>query len=234
MSKLFETVTFTTYGYKDFTENLIESAKVNNLQLNLNLYVLDNESNIYFKNKVDKITIIESENNFVDFMDQKNSQFGNLMYKKFECIFKSLNEYEFVLYTDSDITIKKDINRYLLNKIVRKDILLQNDKNPKKPNQINACAGFMFIRSNKKTLKFFNPDNLPIEKIINYRTHDQTYINKNLAKFNYALLPMAHFPNGPYFYQNYEKLDPAMVHFNYILGKEKIDYMKKYGEWYLK
>ena len=32
------------------------------------------------------------------------------------------------------------------------DILFQNDKNPKKPNQENLCAGFMFIKSNKKTI----------------------------------------------------------------------------------
>ena len=34
-----------------------------------------------------------------------------------------------------------------------------------------------------------------------YKTHDQTYINKNKNKFNYAMLPLDDFPNGAHYYQ---------------------------------
>ena len=44
---------------------------------------------------------------------------------------------------------------------------------------------------------------------------------------------MKHFPNGPYFYQNYNKIDPFIIHFNYILGEDKISRMKELNEWYL-
>ena len=46
----------------------------------------------------------------------------------------------------------------------------------------------MLIKSNKKMIKFFDPNKIPIEKIVNYKTHDQTYLNKNLAKFKYEIL----------------------------------------------
>ena len=43
---------------------------------------------------------------------------------------------------------------YLLSKSKNKDIVFQNDKRPSKPNLINMCAGFMFIKSSKKRKNF--------------------------------------------------------------------------------
>ncbi len=233
MNNNFEAITFTTYGYRDFTENLLKSIISNKVDLDVNVYALDEKSEDYFNKIHNKVTNIYANDNFEDFMDQKNENFGNLMLKKFECIYDSILKNQYVLYIDSDITIKNNISKYLVNKIKNNDFVFQNDKNPKKPNQINVCAGFMFIKSNKKTLKFFNPKNVPFEKIVKFRTHDQTYINKNLAKFNYSTLPLDKFPNGPYFYANYHALKPNIIHFNYVLGEEKIELMKKYNEWYL-
>ena len=104
------------------------------------------------------------------------------------------NSYSFVLYIDGDIVIKRNFKDILIKKMENLDFLFQNDKNPKKPLQLNLCAGFMMIKSNKKTLRFFNPETLPINRIINYRTHDQTYIIKNRAKFKYQTLPLDKFP----------------------------------------
>tara|TARA_A100001015_G_scaffold306786_1_gene401609 strand:- start:2250 stop:2948 length:699 start_codon:yes stop_codon:yes gene_type:complete len=229
----FEAITFTTFGYKDYTENLIASINKNQIDLDVNVYTLDNKSHEYFSRFHNNLTPFVKDSHPKEFMDQKNSDFGELMLKKFECIFDSLNKYEYVLYLDSDIVIKRNIREYLINMIGRKDILFQNDKNPKKPNQINLCAGFMMIKSNKKTLKFFNPKNVPIKKIVKYRTHDQTHINKSSAKFNYNILPLEYFPNGPYYYKNHKVLNPFIIHFNYVLGDEKIRLMKEYREWYI-
>lgn len=233
MSNFFEALTFTTFGYKDYTDNLLKSISINNVDLNLKVYALDDESDKYFSNLHNNVATLDEFVSYEKSMNQKDSRFGELMYKKFECIYTSLKNNDLTLYIDSDITIKKNIKDYLIRNIKNKDILFQNDKNPKKPNKINVCAGFMLIKSNKKTLKFFNPENIPIEKLIKYRTHDQTHINKNLAKFKYDLLPLKEFPNGPFFYKNYGTFNPALVHFNYVLGDEKISLMKKYNEWYL-
>ena len=151
MNNNFETITFTTFGYKDFTENLLKSIELNKADLNVNVYALDKKSENYFSKIHNNVTSIFSNDDFEDFLDQKNKDFGNLMLKKFECIYDSLLRNNYVLYVDSDITIKNNITNYLINKIKNNDFVFQNDKNPKKPNQINGCAGFMFIKSNKKT-----------------------------------------------------------------------------------
>ena len=40
-------------------------------------------------------------------------------------------------YIDGDIVIKRDFTEYMLNKIENKDLLVQNDLNPKKPEKEN-------------------------------------------------------------------------------------------------
>ena len=232
--KEFQAITFTTFSYKDYTENLLSSINQNNVNLDLKVYVLDRDSEKYFKKIHEDTAFLDSDQNFNEFMDQKDSKFGELMIKKFDCIHRSLLENKNVLYIDGDIVIKKNIKQYLLNNMKNLDILFQNDKNPKKPNQENLCAGFMLIRSNKKTINFFNPEKIPIKKIVKYRTHDQTYIIRNRAKFKYKVLSQRDFPNGPFFYENFKSIDPAIIHFNFVLGDRKIELMKEYGEWYLK
>ena len=134
-------------------------------------------------------------------------------------IYKELLKNDYVLYIDGDIVIKKDIIKYLFSVKRNYDIIFQNDKRPSKPNLINLCAGFMFIKSNKKNLKFFNPDNLNVKKIAGYKTHDQTHINKNKSRFNYGVLSLDMFPNGAHYYKNYNNLDPSIIHFNYVIGE---------------
>ena len=157
--KDFQAITFTTFSYKDYTKNLLSSINQNNVNLDLKVYVLDRDSEEYFKKIHNNTVFLDSDENFSEFMDQKDSKFGELMIKKFDCIHRSLLENKNVLYIDGDIVIKKDIKQYLLDNMKNLDILFQNDKNPKKPNQENLCAGFMLIKSNKKTINFFDLKN---------------------------------------------------------------------------
>ena len=232
MSVSYSAVTFSNYVYRDFTHNLLNSIKVNNVDLNPNVYALDVEAFNYFKSFHENVTLFEDQQTQKELVNQKAENFGDMMMKKFEIIYKSMLKNDYVLYIDGDIVIKKNIIEILFRNIQNKDILFQNDKRPSKPNLINLCAGFMLIKSNKKMLKFFNPENIPIDKFNNLTTHDQTYINKSKAKFNYNVLPLDQFPNGPHFYANSNSLEPYIVHFNYLLGMEKMDKMKEYGEWY--
>ena len=57
-----------------------------------------------------------------------------------------------------------------MNSIGDLDILFQNDKNPDKPKEI-LCAGFMFIKSNEKTLKYFN-----------FKTSPKSFIKETTTK----------------------------------------------------
>ena len=70
---------------------------------------------------------------------------------------------------------------------------------------------FMFIKSNKKMKKFFNPKIFRKNSLNKYRTNDQTHINRNKSKFKYNVLPLDEFQNGPKFYDNFD-IDPRIIH----------------------
>jgi|TARA_Y100000389_G_scaffold199920_1_gene239300 hypothetical protein len=228
-------ITFTNKGYIDYTHNLLTSIRKNSTNTKLEIIAIDDESYQYFKPIHKDVSFYETK--FVskrdELLKQNEDGFGNLMMTKFEVIFDALQKHEKVLYIDGDIVIKKDFNNYLEQVSYRKDIVFQNDKRPSKPNEIKVCAGFMLITSNAKTLKFFNPDNVPFKKIIKYVAHDQTHINKSRNKFKHTLLPLDTFPNGPHYYSKNELLDPYIIHFNFLIGDVKKEKMKEFGEWYL-
>jgi hypothetical protein len=233
MNEKIQFVTFTNSGYINFTNNLLESIKINKIDINLKIFAIDDDSFNYFKNIHDNVERYYQEKFSSKLIHQKENNFGSLMLIKFDIIYRSLLENKYVGYIDGDIVIKKNIDGILLPIVKDLDILFQNDKRPSKPNLINVCAGFMIINSNKKTKKFFKPSEKLNNKFLKYKTHDQTHINKNLNKFKYKMLPLDAFPNGPHFYTNHENLDPYIVHFNYLLGEKKEDSMKTYKEWYL-
>ena len=118
------------------------------------------------------------------------------MLVKFELIYKELLENDNVVYVDGDIVFKKQFKEYLSKFSSTSDIVFQNDLRPSKPNREWVCAGFMYIKSNETTVKFFEPTKKLVKKFTKYKTHDQSYINKNKKKFSYEILPLDHFPNG--------------------------------------
>tara|TARA_B100001996_G_scaffold382966_1_gene376551 strand:+ start:3732 stop:4439 length:708 start_codon:yes stop_codon:yes gene_type:complete len=227
-------VTFTNSGYINFTQNLIQSTIDNNVDIDLKVFTIDKASYDYFIKSHNNVEMYEQSTFSEELLEQKADNFGNLMMVKFDIIYKSLLKHKYVGYIDGDIVIKKNIDDYILKKLIGNDIVFQNDKRPSKPNLVNVCAGFMIINSNKKTKKFFQPTKSLESKFVKYTTHDQTHINKNRNKFKHEILPLNDFPNGPHFYKNHKELNPYMIHFNFLLGEKKEDYMKKYKEWYLK
>ena len=226
-----KTITLTNKGYIKFTENLINSIKKNNIELDLTIGAMDNFAFTHFKNLGFNAQLI-SEQNQKKFLKQNSSEFGEYMVHKLNMITYFLERHRRVLYVDGDIVIKKNINEYLNDEIGKLDLLIQNDINLEKPDNENLCAGFMVINSNEKTREFFNTDNIPREIIMN-GLHDQGYINSEKEKLNYKKLPSELFPNGSYFYKNFKQINPKIIHFNYVIGRKKITTMKKYGEWYL-
>ena len=226
-----KTITLTNKGYIKFTENLINSIKKNNVELDLTIGAMDNFAFTHFKNLGFNVQLI-SEQNQKKFLKQNSSEFGEYMIHKLNMITYFLERHRRVLYVDGDIVIKKNINEYLNDEIGKLDLLIQNDINLEKPDNENLCAGFMVINSNEKTREFFNTDNIPREIIMN-GLHDQGYINSEKEKLNYKKLPSELFPNGSYFYKNFKQINPKIIHFNYVIGRKKITTMKKYGEWYL-
>lgn len=226
-------MTFTNKGYVDYTKNLLISNIKNNVNAEIKVYALDEYSYDYFKSFHKNLVLFRKDDFKNNYFSQSDKNFGNLMIVKFELIYKELLENDNVVYIDGDIVFKKNFLSYLLKFGIDVDIVFQDDLRPSKPDLENLCAGFMYIKSNDRTIGFFKPTPKLIRKFNKYKTHDQTYINKNKKKFNYIKLPLSDFPNGAHYYQFHSNLDPYIVHFNYVRGEEKLKLMKKYNEWYL-
>ena len=224
-------ITLTNKGYVEFTDNLITSIAKNNVNINLDICTMDNYSKNFFDRKQQKTNLI-TESNRKKFLRQDSKRFGEYMIVKLNMIHSYLKNFEYVLYLDGDIVIKKEITDYLVKSMGSLDLLIQNDQNPEKPDIEYLCAGFMMIKSNNKTLNFFDTSKIDNKQLME-GLHDQGYINNNKKSLNYEKLPLDLFPNGPYFYENSINLNPKIIHFNYVMGNKKKAVMKKYNEWYL-
>lgn len=224
-------ITLTNKGYIDFTDNLISSIQKNKINIDLDICTMDKYTKEYFDKKKQNTNLV-TESNKKKFLRQDSKNFGEYMVVKLNMIHSYLTKFEYVLYLDGDIVIKDQITDYLSKMIGSLDLLIQNDQNPKKPNLEYLCAGFMLIKSNKKTLNFFDTSKINNDELMQ-GLHDQGYINNNKHTLDYKKLPLELFPNGPYFYENSKNLKPKIIHFNYVLGNKKKSIMKNYEEWYI-
>ena len=226
-------ITFTNAGYVDYTENLLASNKSNNANADIKVYALDESSFNYFSKIHDNVELFEKVDFANNYFSQADENFGNLMLVKFELIYRELLKKDNVVYVDGDIVFKKDFVNDLSKFSPNVDIVFQNDLRPSKPNREWVCAGFMYIKSNETTQEFFKPTKKLVKKFTKYKTHDQSYINKNRKKFSYSILPLDQYPNGAHYYQYYESLTPSLIHFNYVRGDKKLELMREHGEWYI-
>ena len=97
MAVTYSAVTFSNYGYRDFTHNLLNSIKVNDVDLNPNIYALDVEAFDYFKSFHKNVTLFDDQQTQKELVNQKAENFGDMMMKKFEIIYKSLLKNDYVL-----------------------------------------------------------------------------------------------------------------------------------------
>lgn len=226
-------ITLTNDGYIEYTENLLISLR--NVGINdLNIYCVGQKSYNYFNNKgvlANKINtnIISSANKFQNW---RTKNFNKLMFYKLKLIHETLKSNEQILYIDGDIVFLKNTLEEIKNS-KNYDLVGQFDFNPTSDVK-TLCAGFMMINSNEKTLNLFDPKKVP-KKLLNRKFHfdDQKYINRNINNVKYNFFDLENYPNGAYFYKNYKNLNPAIIHFNYIVGEKKKQKMKEMGYWYL-
>ena len=224
-------ITLTNDGYLELTLNCLASLKRFGLDKNLICYCIGNKSYKTLKDMGYNSYLLDDNNtNFVEF---RNKNWSNIVVNKFLIIHNNLKKYKYVLFTDGDIVYENgQVLYYLLEKIGKYDMIIQNDER----GSINKhlCSGFMMIQSNKKTIELFDPKHTKKYKN-KIGWGDQMYINEIKNKLNYLLLNPNLFPNGWFYYRYYSKIDPYIIHFNWITAKnKKIDMMKKHGKWYLK
>ena len=226
-----EIITITSKWYIEYTLNMLFSLNELNLSNIVNVYCLDNESyeqineRGYNGKKIDtKYKITTSPTQF------GTNEFNTFMYYKMKVIRDALKQNKEILYTDGDVVFKKKNFLQYLDNSFNCDLLAIKDFNVENPQKTSICAGFMYLKSNLKIKKIINP------KIIsknNFKIQDQEIINSKRKWINFEFLSQEDYCNGSFYMKNNKILNPTVIHFNYIVGDNKKDVMKKYNSWYL-
>ena len=221
-------VTLTNTGYIDYTLNCYESLKNINSNIHLKSYCIGDvgcsilHSNNY---QYDLIDDTFSEN----FQTFENGNWNDIMYYKFDIIYKHLLNNKYICITDGDIVYENNkIFDYLLSNIEDNELLIQSEG----LHIDDLSAGFMFIKSNENTLTIFNPENVK-KTTYDKNWNDQIYVNSIKHKLKFKKLPLQLFPTGKYYYRFYKTIQPYLIHFNWVVGHEKKNKMIQHGKYLL-
>lgn len=219
-------ITFTTGDYINYTRNLIESIKKCGLMKKLKIYCIDPQAYKFFKlnNDVEAIEFYDTINPGIK--EYLKEDWNITVFNKIKCVYNELLISEYVLYVDGDIIIKKNnIIDYLYNEMIHSeyDILFQQNIGDM------LCSGFMYIRSNTKTIGLFDYKKIDINTFI----CDEDYINKNKDKINYKCLRRNIFPIERYYRKYLNSIEPYIIHFNFETGFKKEKSIKELGYWYI-
>lgn len=224
-------ITLTNNEYVDYTLNCLKSLENIDFTIPLNSYSLGDDAHNILQSCGYKSHSLRLESiNDSQFNTFRKGNWHNVTKRKFEIIHRELKKNEYVCFTDGDVVfLDRNFMNYCFDYIQNTDMVIQNDT-LSDSDCGNLCSGFMFIKSNNKTLDIFDPKN--VEKYVKPGWDDQIYINKVKNKLDFKVLPLELFPNGKYYYDNYKKLFPMMIHFNWVIGHQKQMKMILHSKWY--
>ena len=151
----------TNDGYLNYTLNCLKSLEQIDFQEPLHCYTIGEDSHNILKSMEKESSLLNSQNDDdTKFSKFRKGNWHNITKRKFDIIHKELLENKFVCFTDGDIVfLDKNFMNYCLDYIQDNDLVIQNDA-LNNSNHNNLCSGFMFIRSNEKTI------NLLIQKML--------------------------------------------------------------------
>ena len=236
--------TMTTNGYKYFTLNLVESLKKCGIKWKLMIVCVDKESyNFMLSMNVPAIYI---KPDVTVLVGTEPSQFGSNTFMTFNKIKLDLLEkirveapdsVKYITYMDGDIIVFKDFVPHIKQKFVdlsNNVLLFQNDDLYGVPNtRANGCTGFFTLKRTKLEKSPFLVDNINLWK---ETREDQVWVNKKIVEYNipFNYLERDLFPNGPYVKNGaWRKSDPYLIHYNYIIGSDKKNFMKRLKHWFI-
>jgi hypothetical protein len=225
-------ITLTNTGYINYTLNCLESLRRIGSEVQLQSYCVGSEGCAKMKQKGYWCEEFNPHNSkqLSDMQTYKNTNWAEMMLYKVILIHNLLLCNDYVLYTDGDIVYENaEFYDYLIDNIGNHDILAQNEWS----DTINVdefCAGFMFLQSSKHLIDTFNPKSISVTSA---SWDDQRYFNSIRYKFKLKRLPLDLFPTGAYYYAHHSKMDPYVVHFNWLRGSEKEQKMRELNKWYI-
>lgn len=234
----FKAFTISSEKYYFLTINLLTSIIVNNIKIDLEIYCFDHivmekldffiESNGY--NQFKTTFFGHDFDDIDDFPIIGTNEFNKIMFLQLKVINKNLMENKYSLYIDGDVVVLKNFKNDLMKKIKNYHVLAQPEINVDNPKRKELGLGFILIKSSFITKLIFNHNFL---KRNEFKFHGQALINSKRKWFKYKYLEEELYPGGSFYFRNLENITPNIIHFNYTLGNEKIDTIRKYGYWYL-
>jgi|Laugrespbdmm15sn_2_1035079.scaffolds.fasta_scaffold21090_2 hypothetical protein len=245
-------ITLINQGYLRFTQNFLESMKRNNCIFPLIVYCLDSECETELK-KYTNVTCISASPFMRGKMNKgltiwKSNDYKRIVFSKLDAIKYTLDLPQYknfsVGYIDTDIILFKDPTPIMIKALSdNPDVIvvsqcdedkIQCSTTSKCP---NICSGVIVFRQSFITKSLLNYSE---RDIINNLT-DQHFLAVEFKKLNISYLTINKniFINGSFPGVRMDgrvlKIpeEAVLLHYNYMVGSFKEDFMKKNNMWYI-
>ena len=239
--------TVTSDGYKFYTWNLYKMLQALKIPWKLCILCLDKES-FDFMNKIAMIPsrLFLMPGQHIHHKDPV--LFGSQQFKRMNRMkLKALEELsqrpdvETLVYLDSDIAVFRDPLPEI--PLATNSLWFQCDEKQEdsyvcssQSSCPNPCTGVIAMSLRPETRPMFKEIYKIVDDTWKESLTDQDYVLKRLqaTQTPYQTLPRDVFPNGSFLKDNkYKEGNPALLHFNYVLGKDKKRFMKQKECWVL-
>jgi len=243
-------ITFINEGYINFTKNFLESMKHNNCIFSLIIYCSDESSMGAFKEYSNVICI--DAKGFLKYDMSKSLtnwlsiNYKRLVFAKLDAIKYTLSQYtnSYVGYIDTDIILFKNPTLTIMNIFQSNPdtvFVSQCDENLSQCSNFNNCPHFCSgvivfknIESVNKLLEYNDND-------VNNLTSDQEHLLNIANKYNIKHITVDKniFLNGVYPGVNTYNIplilpkSVDLIHYNYLIGDNKMKLMKKNNMWFI-
>lgn len=241
--------TVTSDGYKFYTWNLYKLVQALHVPWKLCILCLDKESYSFFQ----RIAIIPCRLYLISgpqILHKDPVLFGSTAFKRMNRMkLKALEdlsqrpEIETLIYLDSDLAIFKDPLPAFHTYLDQNPLCFQCDERVEgsfvcshEETCPNPCTGVIAMRLTSESRPQLKSIYQIVDATWKEALTDQDYILKRLQDTGvpYATLNRDEFPNGAFLSENrFKRGSPYLLHFNYVLGKDKKRIMKQKDCWAL-
>jgi len=249
-------ITLINHGYINFTKNFLESMKVFNSKFKIIIYCIDQKSIdalVEYDNCIciDANVFLRYKNLSSDLQSWSEQDYKKITFSKLDCILYTLKlvsniDVTSVGYIDTDIIVLSDPTNIILDVMKQNlsiKIFAQCDEQyihcplgncNNKYNCCNICSGIIVFRNLPDIYHIFEYD----ENYINKFTGDQDFIRYKVFKYMIPNISLDKniFLNGSYPGLTNNPIIPkstSLIHFNYIIGKDKEQRMRDTKYWFL-
>lgn len=228
--------TVTNYGYLLYTRNMLKSLEPFGLDKSVMILCLDQKGTHILRKMGYSVTCADEE--LSKFCPWNTKGYDKICYLKLKWIHTILSQQKNMVLIDGDIVFRKnpmeDIT--LWHRKPQVEVWIQNDGISNLDHR-NLCTGYMFIRSSEKMISLYDcKEESEKYKSCALKNNDQTYFNQFVKPYCVTeALSLEQYPNGAVFYQNSEsvKQSAVLIHFNWVMGHQKMAKMKEHKMWLL-